>query len=162
MPMKIKCMGATSYKDGNGRGPSPLDIVIAEDDEDDRFLIEQAFEETGIQSNIRFVPDGEVLMAMLGRIKETGGDLPGLILLDLNMPRKDGRQVLRELKGDRILKKIPVIVFTTSSAREDIAQCYELGANAFITKPITLDRFTEILKNIETFWFRMAELPSFV
>jgi CheY-like chemotaxis protein len=136
------------------------DIVIAEDDEDDRFLIEQAFEASGIRNNIRFVSDGHGLMTLLARLKESRGRLPGLILLDLNMPRKDGRQVLRELKHDPLLRKIPVIIFTTSNAREDIAQCYELGANAFITKPVTLARFTEILKNIKAFWFRMAELPG--
>ncbi|MEO0564020.1 MAG: response regulator, partial [Chloroflexota bacterium] len=118
-------------------------IVMADDDEDDRILAQAAFEESALRNAVDFVEDGEELMAYLRRegpyehLRNT--PLPGLVLLDLNMPRKDGREVLQEIRSDERLKRIPVVVLTTSQQQEDVIRSYGLGANSYITKPVTFD-----------------------
>src|SRR5262245_28951056 len=114
-----------------------LQILIAEDDADDRFLLKTAFKQCGYSNIIKFVENGVELIHSLRNSAEnnTGETLPNLIMLDLNMPKKDGREVLQEIKEDKLLKKIPVIVFTTTKNENEINRCYELGANSYIVKP---------------------------
>jgi CheY-like chemotaxis protein len=130
-------------------------ILIAEDDADDRLLIREAFEENRIPLDLHFVDDGEALMDYLRH-----HPLPDLILLDLNMPRKDGREVLFEIKADPTLKAIPVVILTTSNTREDITRCYSAGANSYITKPDSYEKFVQSIGVLEKFWFSISELPS--
>lgn len=143
-----------------------LVILMAEDDEDDCLLARDAFQEADVKNDVRFVDDGEQLMDYLNRRgKYTDPDnspSPGLILLDLNMPRKDGREALSELKADPIFKRIPVIVLTTSRDKEDILQSYDLGANSFITKPATFERLVELMKSLHHYWIEFVELPQSV
>ncbi|MEM1349880.1 MAG: response regulator [Myxococcota bacterium] len=140
-----------------------ITILMAEDDEDDRLLAEEALQESRLNNELRFVEDGEELMDYLKRrgayVAAKAAPRPGLILLDLNMPRKDGRQALEEIKGDPDLRSIPVVVLTTSKAEEDILRTYELGVNSFITKPVTFDGLVEIMKTLGRYWFEIVELP---
>lgn len=142
---------------------NPITIVIAEDDPDDRFLAKEALEESRLHNIIRFVEDGEELMEYLrreGRYKDLpDGPRPGLILLDLNMPRKDGREALREIKGDKLLRQIPIVVLTTSKSDEDIVRSYDLGVNSFITKPVTFEGLVEVMRTLQKYWFEIVELP---
>src|SRR5215831_17620624 len=116
-------------------------ILIAEDDPDDRFLLKTAFEESGYPNVLRFVENGVELLQHLKEVTEQKpkDDLPGFILLDLNMPKKDGREVLREIKEHNIFRKIPVIIFTTTKNENEIIKCYELGANSYVVKPLVFD-----------------------
>jgi CheY-like chemotaxis protein len=139
----------------------PVTILMADDDEDDRDLARLAMQEGRLANDLRFVHDGEELLDYLHHRDRFAGDSPrpGLILLDLNMPRKDGREALKEIKADPELRHIPVIILTTSKAEEDILRSYDLGANGFITKPVTLDGLIEVMKVIRRYWFEIVELP---
>ena len=138
-------------------------ILIAEDDEDDRLLIKDAFEESRLRNPIEFVVDGVELMDYLHRrsnyehLKDT--PLPGLILLDLNMPRKDGRTALTEIKETPKLRNIPVTILTTSKSEEDVFRSYGLGVNSFITKPVTFDGLVEVIKVLTHYWIEIVALP---
>ena len=138
-------------------------ILMAEDDADDRLLVKDALSECGLADELRFVEDGEDLMDyLLRRGKHAVVDSsprPGLILLDLNMPRKDGREVLREIRAHPELRRIPVIAFTTSKADTDISALYELGANSFICKPVAFDALVNVMTTLSRYWFGIVELP---
>jgi CheY-like chemotaxis protein len=138
-------------------------ILIADDDEDDRLMAKEALEENRLANEIRFVVDGEDLTDYLncrGKYSEAGkAPRPGLILLDLNMPKKDGREALKEIKADPELRQIPIIVLTTSKAEEDIYRTYDLGVNSFITKPVSFTALAEVMKTLAKYWFEIVELP---
>ncbi|WP_242929218.1 response regulator [Pontibacter vulgaris] len=139
-------------------------ILIADDDAEDRMLVKDALEESRLKNNIHFVENGEELMDYLyHRGKFTDKDkypTPGLILLDLNMPKKDGREALKEIKSDDHLKLIPVVVLTTSKAEEDILRTYDLGVSSFITKPVTFASLVDVMKTLSKYWFEIVELPK--
>lgn len=141
----------------------PIVILVADDDEEDRMLTSQALEESRVINDLRFVEDGDELLDYLyrrGRYEApSSSPRPGLILLDLNMPRRDGREALREIKADPELRRIPVIVLTTSKAEEDIYRTYDLGANSFITKPVHFESLVTIMKQIGRYWIEIVELP---
>ncbi|WKN44367.1 response regulator [Tunicatimonas pelagia] len=140
-----------------------ITILMADDDPDDRILTKDALEENYLANDLHFVEDGEELMDYLlhrGEYNDTNAPKPGLILLDLNMPRKDGREALAEIKAHPKLKHIPVIVLTTSKAEEDIFKTYDLGVSSFITKPVTFEGLVEVTKAIGTYWFGIVELPQ--
>lgn len=141
-----------------------LPILIAEDDEEDREMIREAFNECNLQNKLVFVNDGEELMELLlkkGKYKDNHRNVePGIILLDLNMPRKDGRQALAEIKNNFDLRKIPVIILTTSKEEEDVARTYKLGVNSFIIKPVTYGALVGVMKAIGNYWFEVVELPA--
>jgi CheY-like chemotaxis protein len=138
-------------------------ILIADDDADDRLLIKEAFEESEWKNPLHFVQDGVELLDYLYRRDKFAGlagePLPDLILLDLNMPRKNGIEALEEIKSDERLKSIPIIVFTTSKAEEDILRSYNLGVNSFITKPVSFDLLVELTKSLAKYWFEIVKLP---
>lgn len=140
-------------------------ILIAEDDPEDRMLAKDALEENRLVNQVQFVEDGEALMDYLnnkGEFADTNKyPKPGLILLDLNMPKKDGREALREIKSDPQLKLIPIVILTTSKAEEDIVRSYNLGVNSFITKPVTFDSLVEIMRTLSKYWFEIVELPPY-
>ena len=144
--------------------PRPITILIADDDADDRMMASEALEESRLANDLRFVEDGEELLDYLyHRGRFAGADdspRPGLILLDLNMPRKDGREALREIKSDPGLRSIPVVVLTTSKAEEDIYRTYDLGVNSFITKPVQFESLVEVMKTLGKYWFEIVELPD--
>jgi CheY-like chemotaxis protein len=128
-------------------------ILIAEDDADDRFLLQAAFEENGFVDVLRFVENGvELLEHLNGCISAEDGVLPEFILLDLNMPKKDGREVLREIKQVPDFRKIPIIIFSTTSNRQEISRCYELGANSYITKPNSFEQLIQVVKTVRHYW----------
>ena len=138
-------------------------IVCADDDADDRMLIQDAFEEAGMEQSLRFVEDGEQLLDYLTHrngFTEKNAPHPDVILLDLNMPRKDGRETLGEIKRDPKLRGIPVVVFTTSKAIEDVSRSYELGASGFITKPVTYEGLVDAARILRKYWFEIAQLPG--
>lgn len=141
----------------------PITILMADDDADDRRLTQEALEEGRLINDVRFVDNGEELMDYLrkqGRhAPPAEAPRPGLILLDLNMPRKDGRTVLKEIKSDPELRQIPVVVLTTSKADEDIFKSYDLGVNSYIVKPVTFEALVDILQTLEKYWFEIVELP---
>ena len=145
------------------REAMPITILMADDDADDRRLTQEAFEEARLINDVRFVENGEQLLDYLRRTgayaPPAEAPRPGLILLDLNMPRKDGRTVLKELKGDPDLRQIPVVVLTTSKADEDIYKSYDLGVNSYIVKPVTFEALVDILQTLEKYWFEIVELP---
>ena len=139
----------------------PLVIVMADDDEDDRQNTEEAFKEHHLANLFFTVKDGEELLDFLHqRGKHVGAPRPGLILLDLNMPRKDGREALKEIKGDPGLRSIPVVILTTSREEEDILKSYDLGANSFISKPVGFDSLVQIVSTMASYWFQVVELPK--
>jgi CheY-like chemotaxis protein len=143
--------------------PKPITILLADDDPDDRMMTAEALQESRLANDLRFVQDGEELMDYL-RNRGSFSDVerfarPGLILLDLNMPRKDGREALREIKADASLRSIPIVVLTTSKAEEDIYRTYDLGVNSFITKPVTFDGLVEVMRTLGRYWFEIVELP---
>ncbi len=141
-----------------------ITILIADDDPDDCDMIRDAFSENRLANDLHFVRDGEELMDYLHRrgkyVSENDAPRPGLILLDLNMPRKDGREALKEIKSDPTLRRIPVIVLTTSKAEEDIFRTYHLGVNSFITKPVTFESLVTITRELGKYWFEIVELPN--
>ena len=138
-------------------------ILMADDDDDDCLLAREALAESRLANILHIVRDGEELMDYLYHQGEytdlKASPRPGLILLDLNMPKKDGREALKEIKADVSLRKIPVVVLTTSKAQEDIYRTYDLGANSFITKPVTFASLVDVMKIIGKYWFEMVELP---
>jgi two-component system response regulator len=142
----------------------PITILMADDDEDDRNMTKEAFEESRIGNDLRFVVDGEDLMDYLkrrGRYEDPASSpRPGLILLDLNMPRKDGREALAEIKGDPALKQIRVIIMTTSKAEEDIHRTYDLSAASYITKPVTFEGLVDVIRTLGKYWLEIVELPN--
>ena len=148
-PMKSKAM--------------PITILMADDDADDRRLTQEALEEGRLINEVRFVENGEELMDYLHKrgkfAPPAEAPRPGLILLDLNMPRKDGRAVLKEIKSDPDFRQIPVVVLTTSKADEDIYKSYDLGVNSYIVKPVTFEALVDILQTLEKYWFEIVELP---
>ena len=141
----------------------PLTILIADDDVEDQMLLADAFGESQLVNDLRFVEDGEQLLEYLrqrGRYADPAtAPRPGVILLDLNMPRKDGREALQEIKADPTLRQIPIIVLTTSRAEEDIFRSYDLGVNSFITKPVSFGAMVELLTALRKYWFEIVELP---
>jgi CheY-like chemotaxis protein len=138
-------------------------ILMADDDADDRELTKDALTESRLANELYFVEDGAALLDYLHRrgaySRPGSAPRPGVILLDLNMPRMDGREALREIKADPELRNIPVVVLTTSKAEEDILQSYDLGANSFITKPVTFDGLVEVVRGLGKYWFDIVELP---
>jgi CheY-like chemotaxis protein len=141
----------------------PITILLAEDDPDDRLMATEALEESRLANDLKIVEDGEELMDYLyHRGKFAAGNdwhIPGLILLDLNMPKKDGREALQEIKADPNLRRIPIVVLTTSDEEEDIYRSYDLGVNSFITKPVSFEGLVEIMKTLKLYWFEIVELP---
>jgi CheY-like chemotaxis protein len=140
-----------------------ITILLADDDPDDRQLTQDAFTENRLVNVLHCVEDGEELMEYLRRqgryADQKDKPLPGLILLDLNMPRKDGREALKEIKADPALRRIPVVVLTTSKAEEDILRTYDLGVNSYVTKPVTFKSLVELIKVLGRYWFEVVELP---
>ncbi|MEW6379288.1 MAG: response regulator [bacterium] len=141
-----------------------ISILMADDDQDDCLLVKNAFAANRIANSLHFVEDGEELMDYLyrrGNYSDIAAfPLPALILLDLNMPKKDGREALREIKADPNLRSIPVIILTTSEREEEIFRSYDMGANSFITKPVTFQGLVEAMKALSRYWFEIVELPS--
>jgi CheY-like chemotaxis protein len=142
----------------------PIIILMADDDPDDCMLTREALEENRLANDLRVVHDGEELMDYLhqrGAFSDPAqAPRPGLLLLDLNMPRKDGREALREIKADPVLRSIPVVILTTSRAEEDIYRSYNLGANSFISKPVTFEGLVEVMRTLGRYWFELVELPN--
>ena len=138
-----------------------MEILLIEDNEGDIGLIEEVFEEAKIRNNLHVAKDGEeAIHFLLGVKKLSDHSLPDIILLDLNLPKKDGREVLREIKEDSNLKSIPVVVLTTSGAEKDILKAYNLHANAYITKPLDFDQFIKVIQSIANFWLEIVKLPT--
>jgi CheY-like chemotaxis protein len=140
--------------------PRVIDVLLVEDDEGDVLMTREAFEYYKIQNRLHVVGDGEQALQFLRRTGPyADAPRPGLILLDLNLPRKDGRQVLEEIKSDETLRTIPVVVLTTSQAEEDIVRSYRLHANAYVTKPVDFSRFMEVIRQIDDFFVTVVQLP---
>jgi CheY-like chemotaxis protein len=142
----------------------PITILICDDDADDRMLTEQALHDAHIANDLRFVEDGEQLLDYLYQRGEYAGELglaprPGLILLDLNMPKLDGRDALKAMKGDPALHDIPVVVLSTSALDADIVRSYQLGVNSFITKPVTFSGLVDAMNVLGRYWLEIVELP---
>ena len=141
----------------------PVTILVADDDADDRQLVAEAFEEAKIRTDLRFVEDGVELLEYLQRrgkyAEPDSSPRPGLILLDLNMPRMDGREALGLIKGDRNLRSIRVIIMTTSKAEQDIVESYDLMASSYITKPVRFESLVDVVKTIGKYWLEIVELP---
>lgn len=145
----------------NAHAPArPIDILLVEDNPGDVRLTIEALREGKVRNNLAVAPDGEEALAYLHRQGSyRDAPRPDLILLDLNLPRRDGREVLAEIKSDPVLKTIPVVILTTSQADQDITKSYELSANCYISKPVDLDQFIFIVKSIESFWLTVVTLP---
>lgn len=141
-----------------------INILVADDDEDDRMFARDALDEARLANTVDFVEDGEELIEYLQHRGKYSGEgariLPGLILLDLNMPRKDGREALKEIKADPELRRIPIVVLTTSKDQEDIYRSYDLGVSSFITKPVTFEGLVDIMKALGKYWFEIVSLPG--
>jgi CheY-like chemotaxis protein len=146
----------TAPADGN----SPIEVLLVEDDPGDVLMTQEAFEEHKLRNRLTVVSDGAAALQYLRREGEYADAVaPDLILLDLNLPRRDGREVLEEIKKDEELRRIPVVVLTTSAADEDILRSYELHANAYVTKPVDFDRFISVVKQIDEFFVSVVKLP---
>ncbi len=144
-------------------GVKAITILMADDDEDDRLMAEEAMQEARLLNELHFVNDGVELMEYLcyqGKYNRENAPRPDLILLDLNMPRKDGREALKEIKDDPELRQIPIVVLTTSKADEDIYRTYDLGVNSYITKPVSFEGLVEVMKSLTNYWFNIVRLPS--
>jgi CheY-like chemotaxis protein len=141
----------------------PITILMADDDADDRLMAQEALAEARVANALHCVEDGEELLEYLGRRGQYAAlsptPLPGLILLDLNMPKKDGREALQEIKADPALRRIPVVVLTTSKAEEDILRSYDLGVSSSIVKPVAFEALVEVMKTLGRYWFEIVELP---
>lgn len=142
----------------------PITILICDDDEDDRMLTQQALEDAHVSNSVRFVEDGEQLLDYLHQRGKFAGETglaprPGLILLDLNMPKLDGREALKAIKEDPSLRDIPIVVLSTSRLDEDIIRSYQLGVNSFITKPMTFSGLVEAMNVLGRYWLEIVELP---
>lgn len=143
-------------------GPTsrPVQILIVEDNPADARLVREVMRDSKVLNEIHWVPDGvEALAFLRGQGKYADAPRPNLIFLDLNMPRKDGREVLAEVKADEQLKRIPIVVMTSSQAEEDVARAYDQHANCYVRKPIDFDQFHSVVKTLENFWFATVELP---
>jgi len=139
----------------------PIEILLVEDSPSDADLTVDAFSEARVLNNLHWVEDGVEALTFLRRQGQYSDvPRPDLILLDLNMPKKDGREVLAEIKADSLLKRIPVIILTTSAAERDILKTYELNGNCYVTKPIDVEQFMSVVKIIEAFWLAVVQLPS--
>jgi CheY-like chemotaxis protein len=139
---------------------TPIDILLVEDSPGDVRLTREAFAKARLNNRLHVVGDGEAAMAFLRREGEHGAaPRPGLILLDLNLPIMDGREVLAQVKGDPDLRRIPVVVLTTSRADEDVLRSYDLHANSYIAKPVDYRAFTDVIRTIESFWMTVVTLP---
>ncbi len=141
-----------------------ITILVADDDPDDRLMTGDALSESRLANDVRFVEDGEELLDYLHRrgkySNPADAPLPGLILLDLNMPKKDGREALREIKADPVFRRIPVVVLTTSRADADILKTYDLGVSGYIPKPVRFEAFVDVMKTMAIYWFQVVSLPS--
>jgi CheY-like chemotaxis protein len=140
-----------------------ITILMADDDDDDYLLTKKALKESKLANTLIRVRDGEELLDYLynrGEFKDVPTERPGVIFLDLNMPRKDGRDALKEIKADADLKDIPVVVFTTSKAEEDVYRSYQLGSNSFITKPVTFEKLVKVVSTLGLYWFKIVKLPQ--
>ena len=141
-----------------------ITIVMADDDPEDRMLAKEALAEALLANDLHFVEDGKELMDYLNHRGRYSGAMespsPVLILLDLNMPKMDGREALEQIKADPRLRRIPVVVLTTSKAQEDIYRSYDLGASSFITKPVTFEGLVELMRSLKRYWFEIVELPT--
>lgn len=140
--------------------PDTAYILIGEDDADDRFLLQAAFEENGFTDRLQFVENGVELLQFLKEQAVGGAAFPRFVLLDLNMPKKDGREVLRELKGDQAFRNIPVIIFSTTNNEQEMRRCYELGANSYITKPNSFDSLLRTVSALRSYWFGNTGIPA--
>jgi CheY-like chemotaxis protein len=139
----------------------PVEVLLVEDDPGDVLMTREAFEEHRLRNHLNVVSDGEEALEYLrGEGRYVGATRPDLILLDLNLPRRDGREVLREVKNDERLRRIPVVVLTTSEAEEDVLRSYDLHANAYITKPVDFERFVAVVRHIDDFFVTVARLPG--
>lgn len=139
----------------------PIEILLIEDNEGDIFLTKKAFERAKIANHIYVATDGEMGIQMLGKKREYSDiPTPDIVLLDINLPKKNGQQVLGEMKQDSALKRIPVVILTSSKAEEDIVKSYDLHASSYVVKPIDLTKFYEVVSAIEDFWFSVVVLPS--
>jgi len=142
---------------------NPVAILLAEDDPDDQYLINEALEENQLNTRLYIVSDGEELLDYLNRRGKYQDSqkwpMPSLILLDLNMPRKDGREALREIKADPKLRHIPVVALTTSKAEEDVAKTYDSGISGYITKPVSFTGLRDVMKAIDLYWLQVSRLP---
>jgi len=147
-----------------GKTTRPITILMAEDDPDDRQMTREAFAECHLNNDLRFVEDGAELMDYLCRrgkyADPASSPFPGLLLLDLNMPRMDGREALQEIKKDPRLKNLRVVILTTSKAEEDIHRSYDLSATSYISKPVTLAALIEVIKTMGKYWLEIVELPN--
>jgi two-component system, chemotaxis family, response regulator Rcp1 len=144
-----------------GAAARPVEILLVEDSPGDVRLTREALREGKIRNNLSVVPDGVEALAFLRREgRYAGAPRPDVILLDLNLPRKDGREVLAEVKADERLRRIPVVVLTTSRDEQDVLRSYDLHANCYITKPVDLDQFIAVVRSIETFWLTIVTLPE--
>ncbi|GBG13217.1 two-component system response regulator [Novimethylophilus kurashikiensis] len=140
-----------------------VEFLLAEDNPGDVRLTKEALRESKIRNNLNVVPDGVEAMAFLRREgKYADAPTPDVVLLDLNLPKKDGREVLAEIKTDPVLKRIPVVIITSSEAEQDILRTYDLHANCYVTKPVDLDQFIKVIQSIESFWLTIVKLPSSV
>jgi CheY-like chemotaxis protein len=143
--------------------PTTVRIVVADDDADDRMMIKEAFEESKLANPVDFVEDGIELLEYLNREGKfahlAGQPYPGFILLDLNMPRMDGRTVLKEIRESEHLHRIPIVILTTSKAEQDIIKTYNLGVNSFICKPVSFDKLVDIVKTVGHYWIEIVALP---
>jgi two-component system response regulator len=149
-----------SHPPGGDAASSPIQILLVEDNPGDVELTREALHDTKVHMELSVVQDGVEAMAFLRREgRYADAPRPDLILLDLNLPRKDGRGVLSEVKADPVLRHIPVVVLTSSQAEQDIVRAYDLHANCYVTKPVDLDQFVKIVRSIEQFWFTVVKLP---
>jgi two-component system, chemotaxis family, response regulator Rcp1 len=140
----------------------PIEILLVEDNPGDARLTEEALKEGKVRNNLHHAKDGvEAMQFLLREGEHKGKPRPDLVLLDLNLPRKDGREVLADMRKNPELKTIPVVVLTTSEAEQDVVRTYELCANCYITKPVDLEKFITIVRSIEDFWLTIVRLPSF-
>jgi CheY-like chemotaxis protein len=138
-----------------------IHVLLVEDDPGDVLMTREAFEENKVANNLSVVSDGEAAMAFLRKQGEyADAPTPDLVLLDLNLPRMDGREVLAAMKGDEELRRIPVVVLTTSEAEEDVLRSYSLHANAYVTKPVDFERFIQVVRKIDDFFVQVVRLPS--
>jgi len=145
----------------NTQSGRQIEVLLVEDNSGDVRLMQEALKDSKVRNHLHVVNDGEAAMMFLRREgKYSGGPTPDLVLLDLNLPGKDGREVLAEIKQDPLLKHIPVVIVTTSSAEEDILKSYGLHANCYITKPVNFDQFIKVVHSIENFWFSIVKLPK--
>ena len=139
----------------------PIEILLVEDNPGDVLLTQEAFSDAKIANNLHIVRDGEEALAYLNRQGDfQGASRPDLILLDLNLPKIDGREVLDNIKSDETLKRIPVVVLTSSEAEQDIIQTYDLHANSYVVKPINMEQFVKVVNAVESFWFSVVKLPK--